>query len=311
PWWREGDCECNGCRNRNYAFSTFCNRCKRLRLLVNYKTPADSKWLPRIGDWICTANEFKNKEKEEEEMEDNEEEACVLECEEGQTSKGAYDDEGDDGMTDIEEEIDLKAERRKRGVSHNTLLKQLHREGVREADLLGEPSGHFFDYYVLYGTPKRKKRVPRSEKYGSPPRIMSPPTGWITEEEALENSKKEIQETEAQCDILHVDLSQKDNSTEDKQEVEIDAAEKQSVSGFDLMLGCNTNKPNIIYPTIPSENSAIPTTLQVSLQVPRVPAAPTLLGKGAKQWRDIAIITIMHLEHNVIGAKLREVVSVA
>ncbi|XP_022885740.1 uncharacterized protein LOC111401971 isoform X2 [Olea europaea var. sylvestris] len=85
----------------------------------------------------------------------------------------------------------------------------------------------------------------------------------------------------------------------------------QSVPGFDLMLGCNTNKPNIIYPTIPSESSAIPTTLQVSLQVPRVPAAPILLGKGAKQWRDIAIITIMHLEHNVIGAKLREVVSVA
>lgn len=72
------------------------------------------------------ANEFKNKEKEEEEREDNEGEACVLECEEGQTSREAYNDEEDDGMTDIEEEIDLEAERRRRGVSHNTLLKQLH-----------------------------------------------------------------------------------------------------------------------------------------------------------------------------------------
>ncbi|KAI7986818.1 hypothetical protein LOK49_LG14G00445 [Camellia lanceoleosa] len=37
-----------------YAFRSFCNRCKQPRLLVDTKTPADSKWLPRIGDWICT-----------------------------------------------------------------------------------------------------------------------------------------------------------------------------------------------------------------------------------------------------------------
>ncbi|CAI9754231.1 unnamed protein product [Fraxinus pennsylvanica] len=60
----------------------------------------------------------------------------------------------------------------------------------------------------------------------------------------------------------------------------------QSVPGFDLMLGYNTNSPNSIYPSIPSESSAIPSTLQVSLQVPSVPAAPTLLGKRAKQRRD-------------------------
>lgn len=58
--------------------------------------------------------------------------------------------------------------------------------------------------------------MPRSEKYGSPPRIIPPPTGWVTDEEALENSKEEIQETEAQRDMLHVDLSQGDNSTENK-----------------------------------------------------------------------------------------------
>lgn len=51
---REGDWECSGCKNRNYAFRSFCNRCKQPRLLVDTKTPADSKWLPRIGDWICT-----------------------------------------------------------------------------------------------------------------------------------------------------------------------------------------------------------------------------------------------------------------
>ncbi|KAJ4837647.1 hypothetical protein Tsubulata_032330 [Turnera subulata] len=51
---REGDWECSGCQNRNYAFRTFCNRCKQPRLLVDSKTPPDSKWLPRIGDWICS-----------------------------------------------------------------------------------------------------------------------------------------------------------------------------------------------------------------------------------------------------------------
>lgn len=51
---REGDWECGGCRNKNYAFRSFCNRCKQPRLLVDKKTPLDSKWLPRIGDWICT-----------------------------------------------------------------------------------------------------------------------------------------------------------------------------------------------------------------------------------------------------------------
>lgn len=63
---REGDWECNGCKNRNYAFRSFCNRCKQPRLLVDTKTPADSKWLPRIGDWICsgcTNNNYASREK--------------------------------------------------------------------------------------------------------------------------------------------------------------------------------------------------------------------------------------------------------
>ncbi|KAK2408908.1 hypothetical protein P8452_70570 [Trifolium repens] len=63
---REGDWECSSCNNRNYAFRSFCNRCKQPRLLVDTKTPADSKWLPRIGDWICTGctnNNYASREK--------------------------------------------------------------------------------------------------------------------------------------------------------------------------------------------------------------------------------------------------------
>lgn len=126
-------------------------------------------------------------------------------------------------MTDIEEE-----KRKKRGVSRNKLLKQLHQEGVREVDLLGEPSGRSYDFYVIYGMPKRRVKVPRSEKYGSPPRILPPPTGWIAEEEVSdENDQPEkAQEVVVQCEVLHMDLSQGNGSTKDQQEVEIDAAEK-------------------------------------------------------------------------------------
>ncbi|KAL2526955.1 hypothetical protein Adt_12009 [Abeliophyllum distichum] len=118
---------------------------------------------------------LKDKKEDEVEIENDEEEACMLECREGigQTSRDVYEEEEDDGMTDIEEEIDLETERRIRGVSHN-LLKQLYQEGVQEVDLLGESSGRSLDYYVLYGTPKRKVRVPHFEKYGSPPKILPP-----------------------------------------------------------------------------------------------------------------------------------------
>eukprot|EP01018_Ginkgo_biloba_P016742 Gb_05871 [translate_table: standard] len=63
---REGDWKCEGCGNRNYAFRSFCNRCKQPRLLMDSKTPPDSKWLPRIGDWICAGcsnNNYASREK--------------------------------------------------------------------------------------------------------------------------------------------------------------------------------------------------------------------------------------------------------
>ncbi|CAM8921775.1 unnamed protein product [Rhodiola kirilowii] len=56
---RDGDWECVGCKNRNYAFRSFCNRCKQPRILVDTKTPSDSKWLPRAG---CTNNNYASRE---------------------------------------------------------------------------------------------------------------------------------------------------------------------------------------------------------------------------------------------------------
>lgn len=63
---REGDWECLGCNNRNYAFRSFCNRCKQPRLFMDNNTSQNSKWLPRIGDWICTGctnNNYASREK--------------------------------------------------------------------------------------------------------------------------------------------------------------------------------------------------------------------------------------------------------
>ncbi|KAL2480620.1 hypothetical protein Adt_33586 [Abeliophyllum distichum] len=76
------------------------------------------------------ANEFKNKEHDEEITEENKEAACTLECGEGMSAKIQFthdnDREEDDEMTDIEEEIDLEVGRRVRRVLYNNLLGQIY-----------------------------------------------------------------------------------------------------------------------------------------------------------------------------------------
>ncbi|KAL2480067.1 hypothetical protein Adt_33033 [Abeliophyllum distichum] len=85
---------------------------------------------PVVANNYLLANEFKNKEQDEETMEKNEEDVCTLECGEGTSAENQFnhinDKEKDDGMRDIEEEIDLKKERTIRGTSYNNLLKQLY-----------------------------------------------------------------------------------------------------------------------------------------------------------------------------------------
>ncbi|KAL2497841.1 putative retroelement [Abeliophyllum distichum] len=137
---------------------------------------------PIVATNYRLANEFKNDEHDEEMMEEDQEVVCTFEGEGGTSVVNQLahnnDEEDDDGMTDIEEEIDLEIERRIRRVLYNNLLKQLYQEGNPVVGLLGKPSRRSFDYYVLNGMPTRKKRVPQIEKYGLPPVIMHPPTGW-------------------------------------------------------------------------------------------------------------------------------------
>ncbi|KAL2497943.1 Uncharacterized protein Adt_23493 [Abeliophyllum distichum] len=183
---------------------------------------------PVMASNYLLANEFKNKESNEVMMEETTEVTCVLECEEGTSNRDQVihdnSEEEDDGMTDVEEKIDVEAERRIRRVSHNNLLRQLYQEGNPIVGFLGEPSRRSFDYYVLYGMPTRKKKVPRDEKYGSPPDIVPPPMGWeellgdfIQLEEAKEISSQEI---------LLVNISNKDEAEKDKEKVEINAKKR-------------------------------------------------------------------------------------
>ncbi|KAL2472329.1 hypothetical protein Adt_40465 [Abeliophyllum distichum] len=69
---------------------------------------------PVMASNYLLAKEFKNNESDEVITEEIEEVACVLECgevtsNEGQVTHGNSEEE-DDGMTDIEEEIDLEVE---------------------------------------------------------------------------------------------------------------------------------------------------------------------------------------------------------
>ncbi|KAL0343108.1 UNVERIFIED_CONTAM: hypothetical protein Sangu_1198200 [Sesamum angustifolium] len=61
---------------------------------------------------------------------------------------------------------------------------------------------------------------------------------------------------------------------------------QQPYPGFESFPSPGGSQLNSLYPTIPTGNTAAPQTLQFNLQVPRAPATATLLGKGAKQWRD-------------------------
>ncbi|KAK4416810.1 hypothetical protein Salat_2506500 [Sesamum alatum] len=61
---------------------------------------------------------------------------------------------------------------------------------------------------------------------------------------------------------------------------------QQPYPGFESFPSAGGSQLNSIYATVPTGNTAAPQTLQFNLQVPRAPATATILGKGAKQWRD-------------------------
>ncbi|XP_057784166.1 transcription initiation factor TFIID subunit 15b isoform X3 [Salvia miltiorrhiza] len=61
---------------------------------------------------------------------------------------------------------------------------------------------------------------------------------------------------------------------------------QQPNSGLESFQSPGGSQMNNMYPPIPSGNTPVPPNWQVNLQVSRLPPAPALVGKGAKQWRD-------------------------
>ncbi|RVX16497.1 hypothetical protein CK203_006053 [Vitis vinifera] len=83
--------------------------------------------------------------------------------------------------------------------------------------------------------------------------------------------------------------------------------QQPSYPGFEQLAGSSVDPKGVAYAPYPSVTPVAPPNLQVPMQFPHQTTTPTLLGKGAKQWRDgtgcaqIATIIILHLDPSAIG----------
>ncbi|KAL2519255.1 hypothetical protein Adt_15502 [Abeliophyllum distichum] len=147
------------------------------------------------------------------------------------TNKDGLKDKKEDGMGDLMEELPKSSSGRSK---FERSKKDENEDDLRQSITIqfGTLPPVLANNYLLANEFKskeneeRKVRIPRFEKYGSPPRILPPLKGWVTREELQEESDREVQKAEDQCKILHVNLVQEVDLKEDKQEVEIEAAEK-------------------------------------------------------------------------------------
>ncbi|OVA12646.1 zinc finger protein [Macleaya cordata] len=63
-------------------------------------------------------------------------------------------------------------------------------------------------------------------------------------------------------------------------------SQQQSYQGFEQMGRSSNDQTSGGYVPYPSGSSAMGSNIQVQMPLPQLPTVPTLLGKGAKQWRD-------------------------
>ncbi|TYH44543.1 hypothetical protein ES332_D11G202300v1 [Gossypium tomentosum] len=280
---REGDWECSGCKNRNYAFRSFCNRCKQPRLLVDTKTPADSKWLPRIGDWICsgcTNNNYASREKCKKCGQPKEIAAMPAIAIPG-ASLPTYSHYFARALGAVEQKINVGvvgsgAPRRSLPLSSNWSVVGADNCGLQSASkwpLAGNQTSGFpcnqslsvpkgwrnGDWMCNCGFHNYSSRSQCKNCNASIPRALG--TKRLASEEFVHN-----------WDNKRLNSG---HGTE----------QPQLYPGFDQMIEANTDPKSGAYPPYSALNPGAASNWQLPIPFPQLAAAPTLLGKGAKQWR--------------------------
>ncbi|XP_057959967.1 uncharacterized protein LOC131152229 [Malania oleifera] len=287
---REGDWECGGCRNRNYAFRSFCNRCKQPRLLVDTKTPADSKWLPRIGDWICTGctnNNYASREKCKKCGQPKEVAAMPAIAMPG-ASLPTYAHYFARAQGGPEQKMNINllgsgALQQPLPLSPSWSLGGADKFAIQSASawpLVGNQTS---------GLPfanQSTQLVPKGWRSGD----------WICNC-GFHNYSSRTQCKKCNASMLPA-LGTKRLASEDLvhdwDNKRLNAGQTNghhpSYLGLEQMAGSVSDQKTGIYDPFPAGSSAGASSLQVNMQlpvqVPQLAPAPTLLGKGAKQWRD-------------------------
>ncbi|CAK9157027.1 unnamed protein product [Ilex paraguariensis] len=299
---REGDWECSGCGNRNYAFRSFCNRCKQPRLLVDTKTPADSKWLPRIGDWICagcTNNNYASREK-------------CKKC--GQPKEVAAMPAV--AMPGASLPTHPHYFTRAQGLLEQTMSPGLVGSGVLQQSLplssnwsLGGADTYGFQPADRYGVQPTSTWPPGVDHHSTVPyanqsnQLLMVPKGWRSGDWICTCGFHNYS-SRAQCKKCNASMPPNTASSVVSTTVtaigtkrlaseefvhewdnkRLNAGQtlglQQAYPGVEQIFGSVGNQTAGLYPPYLSGNSAVASNLQVNLQLPPLPAAPTLLGKG-------------------------------
>ncbi|KAK9991126.1 hypothetical protein SO802_026111 [Lithocarpus litseifolius] len=287
---REGDWECSGCKNRNYAFRSFCNRCKQPRLLVDTKTPADSKWLPRIGDWICTGctnNNYASREKCKKCGQPKEVAAMPAIAMPG-ASLPTYSHYFARAQGGPEQKINIGligngAPQQALPLSSNWSVGGSDNYGVQPASAW--PLGGNHNSLLPYPDPANQ--------------LLSVPKGWRNGDWICTcgfhnySSRAQCKKCNAFPPALGTKRLASDEFVHDWDNKRLNVGQTngqlQSYPVFDQIIGTSADPNNRLYAPYPNLSSSTATNLQAPMlpvPFPQQATTPTLLGKGAKQWRD-------------------------
>ncbi|OAY79364.1 hypothetical protein ACMD2_17497, partial [Ananas comosus] len=296
---REGDWDCGGCGNRNYAFRSLCNRCKQPRLLVDAHTPRDSKWLPRIGDWICAGcsnNNYASRKECKKCGQPKEESALPAIAMHGLSLPANY------------AHYFARSAQELAGLKMNYLA-------LQQSLLQQNPNWLYggFSRYGLQSTPDWTFSGSSSSagfsSSGNRNQLPTVLNGWRDGDWICKcgfhnySSRTECKECNApipsaapsttmntMASDIFPTLGTKRLAPEefindwDNKRLNAGHANRQ-FSDFKNSAGSNSDQTPGIYPKA-NENSATVPSIQVNQQSRQVATLPALIGKGAKQWRD-------------------------